>query len=196
MACGKETCRPTTRIPGGDGDVACGRRALPSSAPHRPPRRCASARAASAIGCGTTSTATASRTSARPGLIGVDLQLTDEWGRLVAETTTVADGLYEFGDLLPQSWTVSVVGDSLPDGYEPTYDFDGIGTAGSATTAVTGGQTRTDVDFGFRSAPVITWADPAPITFGTPLGPNQLNATADRAGTSSTPPPPLPPPTK
>ena len=34
-----------------------------------------------------------------------------------------------------------------------------------------------------QAAPVITWATPAPITYGTPLGVTQLNATANVAGT-------------
>ena len=33
-----------------------------------------------------------------------------------------------------------------------------------------------------RKLPVITWAPPADITYGTPLGPQQLNATADTEG--------------
>jgi hypothetical protein len=34
-----------------------------------------------------------------------------------------------------------------------------------------------------QAAPTITWANPAAITYGTPLGPTQLNATADVPGT-------------
>src|SRR5262249_33676760 len=36
-----------------------------------------------------------------------------------------------------------------------------------------------------RATPVLTWADPAAITYGTPLGATQLDATADVAGTFS-----------
>ena len=33
-----------------------------------------------------------------------------------------------------------------------------------------------------KATPVITWATPADITYGTALGATQLNATAERAG--------------
>src|SRR5439155_1322542 len=36
-----------------------------------------------------------------------------------------------------------------------------------------------------KATPVITWANPAAITYGTPLGAAQLNATADVLGTFS-----------
>jgi hypothetical protein len=50
-----------------------------------------------------------------------------------------------------------------------------IPNAGTLTTTVT-----ITVD---NAAPTITWANPANITYGTPLGPTQLNATADVPGT-------------
>lgn len=70
--------------------------------------------------------------------------------------------------------------------------------AGVAPTAVgqsywqgllTSGDNRTQVQQMFEAShgllppPTITWATPAPITYGTPLGPAQLNATASVPGT-------------
>jgi sugar lactone lactonase YvrE len=40
-----------------------------------------------------------------------------------------------------------------------------------------------------EGTPTITWSNPAPITYGTPLGPSQLNATADVPGTFTYTPP-------
>src|SRR3989442_1957304 len=44
-----------------------------------------------------------------------------------------------------------------------------------------------DVTIGYTTAatPTITWSNPAAITYGTPLGPTQLNATANTLGTFS-----------
>ncbi|HBL26469.1 MAG TPA: hypothetical protein DD490_06510, partial [Acidobacteria bacterium] len=47
-------------------------------------------------------------------------------------------------------YTVRVVSATLPAGLAPTYDLDGIGTAHTAAATLTGGQNRTDVDFGYR----------------------------------------------
>lgn len=52
--------------------------------------------------------------------------------------------------------------------------FAGDGVHGATTTAVTLVVTASPVR--------ITWANPSPITFGTPLGDSQLNATTDVAG--------------
>jgi hypothetical protein len=43
-----------------------------------------------------------------------------------------------------------------------------------------------------KATPVITWATPADITYGTALGATQLNATASVPGASSTRRPPAP----
>jgi sugar lactone lactonase YvrE len=40
-----------------------------------------------------------------------------------------------------------------------------------------------------QGTPTVTWSTPAPITYGTPLGPTQLNATADVPGTFTYTPP-------
>jgi hypothetical protein len=52
--------------------------------------------------------------------------------------------------------------------------------------AVNGTTVQIDV---FRATPVLTWSDPADITYGTPLSGTQLNATADVAGTFTYVPP-------
>ncbi len=43
-----------------------------------------------------------------------------------------------------------MVSSTLPAGSTPTFDLDGVGTANTATLALTAGQNRTDVDFGYR----------------------------------------------
>jgi hypothetical protein len=55
----------------------------------------------------------------------------------------------------------------------------------TATASITGSATVT-VD---PATPVITWANPADITYGTPLGPTQLDATANVPGTFAYTPP-------
>jgi hypothetical protein len=48
------------------------------------------------------------------------------------------------------------VSSTLPSGYTPTYDLDGTGTAHVAAFTLAAGQSRTDVDFGYRPAPTCT----------------------------------------
>ena len=51
---------------------------------------------------------------------------------------------------------MKVVSSTLPSGFTPTYDLDGTGTAHIATFTLAAGQNRTDVDFGYRTAPTCT----------------------------------------
>src|SRR5208282_5783109 len=59
-----------------------------------------------------------------------------------------------------------------------TFDFAIQGTDGTLTQA-----TPTETLAVNKATPTITWATPSAITYGTPLSPTQLNATASVAGT-------------
>ncbi len=77
------------------------------------------------------------------GLTGVTVELLNGDGTVIATTTTGADGIYTFSNLLAGSYTVRVVSSTLPAGSAPTFDLDGTATAHTAAVTVTGGQTRT-----------------------------------------------------
>ena len=81
------------------------------------------------------------------GINGVTVQLLNSGGTVIATTTTSGDGNYTFGNLTAGSYSVRV---TAPAGYAQTYDLDGVGTANIAAFTLTAGQTRTDVDFGYR----------------------------------------------
>jgi hypothetical protein len=84
------------------------------------------------------------------GINGVTVQLLDTASNVIASATTAGNGNYSFPNLLAGTWKVRVVTSTLPSGAVQTYDLDGTGTAHIATVSVTTGQTRTDVDFGYR----------------------------------------------
>jgi fimbrial isopeptide formation D2 family protein/uncharacterized repeat protein (TIGR01451 family) len=69
---------------------------------------------------------------------------------IVFTGTTDDDGVYAFSNLLPGQYRATVDTASLPNGLTQTYDLDGVNTANQATTSLTAGQNRTDVDFGYR----------------------------------------------
>ncbi|HEX4497346.1 MAG TPA: SdrD B-like domain-containing protein, partial [Thermoanaerobaculia bacterium] len=83
------------------------------------------------------------------GINGVTVQLLNSGNTVVATTTTSGDGNYTFNNLAAGTYTVKVSG--LPAGTAETYDLDGVATANQATFALTAGQSRTDVDFGYRN---------------------------------------------
>ncbi len=90
--------------------------------------------------------------SGETGINGVTVDLLDNHGNVIATTTTSGDGNYTFRNLLAGTYTVRVNSSTLPSGVTPTYDLDGTGSANTAAVTLTGGQTRTDVDFGYRPA--------------------------------------------
>ena len=91
------------------------------------------------------------------GIGGVTVELRDAGtGTLVATTTTAADGSYRFDLLLPDTYRVVVTdtGNVLTS-YTQTGDPDEVGTCATcdeeSTVALASGQSRLDVDFGYRN---------------------------------------------
>jgi hypothetical protein len=96
------------------------------------------------------------------GLNGVTVQLLDGAGNTIASTVTSGNGGYSFPGLLAGTYTVRVVAATLPAGPSPTFDADGTATPDTATASLASGQTRTDVDFGYRGTAAIgdrVWYD-------------------------------------
>jgi hypothetical protein len=90
--------------------------------------------------------------SGEPGLGGTTVELLNSGNTVIATTTTNSSGIYTFANLAAGSYTVRVVASTLPvGGLGPTYDLDGTGTTpNTAAVTLTSGQTRTEVDFGYR----------------------------------------------
>lgn len=107
-----------------------------------------------------------------PGISGVTLDLI--WGgqdgnlattadNLTLSVVTAANGAYSVGNLASGSYRVTVNGGTLPNGLtSQTFDLDGTATGNSADATLAIGQTRTDVDFGYRSTATLgdrVWLD-------------------------------------
>ena len=88
--------------------------------------------------------------SGEAGINGVTVELLDNGGNVIDTQVTSGDGHYTFSNLDAGSYTVRVVTSTLPAGVAQTYDLDGIGSANMAAVSLTGGQSRMDVDFGYR----------------------------------------------
>ncbi len=95
--------------------------------------------------------------SGEAGLNNVTVQLLDSNGLAIASAITSGDGNYTFGGLVAGTYTVKIVTSTLPGGFGPTYDLDGVATASKATFTLASGANRTDVDFGYR--PSLTVGD-------------------------------------
>lgn len=65
-------------------------------------------------------------------------------------TTTDTVGRYRFDDLPAGDYTVSVAAGTLPQGWIPTFDHDGIQSPGETDVDLGDGEDRADVDFGYR----------------------------------------------
>jgi len=87
--------------------------------------------------------------------VRVTLTGTDVFGNPVSLSTyTDSNGKYLFPNVQAGSYTVSVDTTTLADGLEanPTYDYDGIGSAHSAAITVLPGQEMLATDFGYNWA--------------------------------------------
>ena len=84
------------------------------------------------------------------GLSGVTVELRDAGNVLVATAVTDANGYYSFTGLSAGTYTVNVVPAGLGGTNIPTYDRDGVATAGVATVVLAANQNVTDADFGYR----------------------------------------------
>jgi SdrD B-like domain len=96
------------------------------------------------------------------GLNGVTVQLLDGAGNVLASTTTSGDGNYSFSRLNGGNYAVRIVTSSLPPGMTETYDLDGVATANLAAFSLNPGDSRTDVDFGYRGTASVgdrVWLD-------------------------------------
>jgi hypothetical protein len=89
--------------------------------------------------------------SGEAGINGVTIELLDAGNSVVATTTTANNGDYDFSNLAADSYSVRVVAATLPAGFTPTFDLDGIGSAHTAALTLAGGVTRSDVDFGYTA---------------------------------------------
>jgi protocatechuate 3,4-dioxygenase beta subunit len=87
-----------------------------------------------------------------PGIPSVTIELRNSSGTLISTTITGANGNYTFYNLTPGSYTVNIVTSTLPAGSTPTYDYDGIATPHTTAVTLVSGQSRTDIDFGYRGA--------------------------------------------
>ncbi len=83
-----------------------------------------------------------------PGFANVTVNLLNAGGTVIATTTTDANGNYMFANLAPGTYTVQVVGSTLPAGAVETFEKDAT-LNNSTTQTVTAGQSVTDVDFGY-----------------------------------------------
>jgi len=88
--------------------------------------------------------------SGETGISGLTITLTDSLGTVIATQTTGSNGEYLFSGLAADTYTARVLNTV---GYLPTYDADGILTAGRATVSLVNGERRLDVDFGYRIPP-------------------------------------------
>jgi len=84
------------------------------------------------------------------GFAGVTVTLRSGTGSVLGTQTTDSTGGYLFSGLPSGTYTVEVTGTA---GYLPTWDTDGIFTAGVAVITLANGEKRLDVDFGFAPLP-------------------------------------------
>jgi serine-aspartate repeat-containing protein C/D/E len=96
------------------------------------------------------------------GINGVTVQLLDAANNVLASTTTSGDGNYSFSRLNGGNYSIRIVTSSLPPGVTETYDLDGVATANIAAFSLNPGDSRTDVDFGYRGTASVgdrVWLD-------------------------------------
>lgn len=94
-----------------------------------------------------------------PGLAGIDVELNGPGGTQTA--TTGPNGYYTFDDLVPGTYTVSVVTSTLPANVTQTFDPDSTVDHQHAVTIASDGQYE-DADFGYQGSASIgdlVWLD-------------------------------------
>ncbi len=90
---------------------------------------------------------------------------------LTAYQTVGSYNYMEVSSNPPATWTIGVGGQQIPLNNAAGYVVDATSNGSSILAVIT--------------SPVITWADPSAIVFGTPLSATQLDATASVPGTFS-----------
>lgn len=98
------------------------------------------------------------------GISGIPVQLTgdlngDSVVDVTLTTTTTASGLYEFQNLVPGNYTVTV---TPKTGLIPTFDADSIATPNTSQTSLSIGTVTRTQDFGYRGSASIgdtVWVD-------------------------------------
>ena len=85
--------------------------------------------------------------SSESGINGVTVQLLNSGGSVIDTDVTSGNGIYGFTNLDAGTYTVRVV---PPTGFEQTFDLDGT-LNNQHTLTLNAGQSRTNVDFGYRS---------------------------------------------
>lgn len=106
------------------------------------------------------------------GVAGVDVELVNDQGITIAQTTTVAEGGYSFNDLLAGNYTVRFLAPEdrhftdRNQGLDDNIDSDASVLTGEATVAgLVGGESRQNVDAGLV-ATTIQISDPVPVNEG------------------------------
>ena len=127
--------------------------------------------------------------SGEPGLNGVRVYI-DTNGNGVYDvgepnSITGGDGNYSIGNLNPGTYKVRVDTATLPSGAIETFDLDGLATANQASVTLGSGESRADIDFGYRgglSIGDLVWDDVngdaatiAPVTYNVINGRVDLN---------------------
>jgi uncharacterized repeat protein (TIGR02543 family) len=141
-------------------------------------------------------------TVSRAGYTFNDWYTAASGGDLIIDTSIVSTAsdhnLYAHWTINPYTLTVNSAHGTVtksPD--QATYHYGDVVTLNVTpeagwtfsgwTPSLTGNQVtiigNTIVTANYRQIPVITWANPASISYGTPLGATQLNATANTTGT-------------